>query len=166
MSSMKGGNSDNNRSDLDKNNILKPTFNTLTEDGHKAFEACHTNLEVLFLSRCEVTRHGTVLKHNTLIVCHKPKVIPEVQPDPSPSHNDIQFMINFALEWQAKSTDELLHRLIEERDRKKLGSTSVNPSSSSCTVSFTQTNPHTCGTSMGDATMPNSFVQPVNHFHS
>jgi hypothetical protein len=37
-SSMKGGNSGTNRSDLDKNNILKPTFDTLTEEGRKAFE--------------------------------------------------------------------------------------------------------------------------------
>jgi hypothetical protein len=36
---MKGGNSDHNRSNLDKDNILKPTFNTLTEEGRKAFEA-------------------------------------------------------------------------------------------------------------------------------
>jgi hypothetical protein len=28
---MKGGNSDNNESDLDKGNILKPTFDTLME---------------------------------------------------------------------------------------------------------------------------------------
>jgi hypothetical protein len=36
---MKGKNSSTNRSDLDKNNILKPTFNTLTEEGRKVFEA-------------------------------------------------------------------------------------------------------------------------------
>jgi hypothetical protein len=54
-SSMKGGNSGNNRSDLDKNNILKPTFNTLMEEGHKVFEAYHANLEELFLSRYEMT---------------------------------------------------------------------------------------------------------------
>jgi hypothetical protein len=53
---MKGGNSSHNGSDLDKGNILKPTFNTLTEEGHKAFEAYLTNLEDLFLSHCEVTR--------------------------------------------------------------------------------------------------------------
>jgi type II secretory pathway component PulM len=29
-------------------------------------------------------------------------------------------MINFVLERQAKSNDELMHRLIEERDRKNL----------------------------------------------
>jgi hypothetical protein len=52
---MKGGNSSHNGSDLDRGNILKPTFNTLTEEGHKAFEAYHANLEELFLSHCEVT---------------------------------------------------------------------------------------------------------------
>jgi hypothetical protein len=56
MSSMKGGNSDNNGSDLDKDNILRPTFDTLTEEGHKAFKAYIAYLRELFLSRCEVTR--------------------------------------------------------------------------------------------------------------
>jgi hypothetical protein len=46
-------------------------------------------------------------------------------------------MINSALEMQAKSIDELLRRLIEERDGKKLDATSVNPSSSTYVVSFT-----------------------------
>jgi uncharacterized protein YpiB (UPF0302 family) len=45
---MKGGNSDNNRSDFDKSNILK-------EEGHKAFKDYRANLEELFLSHCEVT---------------------------------------------------------------------------------------------------------------
>jgi hypothetical protein len=60
-SSIKGGNSGNNGSDLDKGNILKPTFDTLTEEGHKVSEAYHANLKALFLSHCEVTRQGTVL---------------------------------------------------------------------------------------------------------
>jgi hypothetical protein len=55
-SSMKGGNSDTNGSDLDKKNIIKPTFNTLTEESHKAFEAYRANLAELFLLRCEVTQ--------------------------------------------------------------------------------------------------------------
>jgi ssRNA-specific RNase YbeY (16S rRNA maturation enzyme) len=101
-----------------------------------------------------------------LIVFNKPEVIPEVRPDPSPSHNDIQCMIDFALERQAKSTDELLRRLIEERDRKKLNVTSVNPSSYTCAVSFTQTHPHTSGASAGGTSMPNPSAQPMNHFHS
>jgi hypothetical protein len=44
-SSMKGGNSGTNRSDIDKNNIIKPTFDTLIEEGCKTFEACRANLE-------------------------------------------------------------------------------------------------------------------------
>jgi hypothetical protein len=136
------------------------------EEGRKTFEDYLTDLRELFLSRCEVTRQGTVLRDTTLIVFNKPEVIPEVRPDPSPSHNDIQAMINSTLERQAKSANELLRRLIKERDKKKIDATSVNPSSSTCTVSFTQTNPHTSGPSVGDTFMPNPLAQPVNHFHS
>jgi hypothetical protein len=140
---------------IDKGNILKPTFDTLTEEGHKAFEAYRANLEELFLSRCEVMWQGTVLLDTTPIVFNKPEVIPEVQPNTSSSHNDIQVVINSALERQAKSTDEQLRRLIEERDGKKFDTTSINPSSSTCIVSFTQTNPHISGESTGGTSMPN-----------
>jgi hypothetical protein len=116
---MKGENSGTNGSYLNKNNILKPTFDTLTKKGHKAFEAYRANLEQLFLSHCEVTRHGTVLNDTTPIVFHKHELIPEVRLDPSPSHNDIQYMINYTLERQARSTSELLRGLIEERNGKK-----------------------------------------------
>jgi hypothetical protein len=79
-------------------------------------------------------------------------------------------MINTALVRQVKSTDELLCRLIEERDGKKLDATSVNPSSSSssstCAVSFTQTNSYLSGASVGGASLPNPSAQPVNHFHN
>jgi hypothetical protein len=57
---MKGGNYGNNGSDLD-NNILKLTFDTLIEEGRKAFEAYLADLEELFLSRCKVAQQGTVL---------------------------------------------------------------------------------------------------------
>jgi hypothetical protein len=70
------------------------------------------------------------------------------------------------LERQAKNTDELLCTLVEERDRKKLDTTSVNPSSFICVVSFTQTNLHTSGASVGGTLMPNPSAQSVNHFHS
>jgi hypothetical protein len=113
-----------------------------------------------------VTRHGTVLKDTAPIVFDKPKVIPEVGPDPSPSHSDIQVMINSVLERQAKNTDGLVHRLIEERDGKKLDATSVNPSSSICIVSFAQTNSHISGASVGDTSMPHPSVEPVNHFYN
>jgi hypothetical protein len=67
---------------------------------------------------------------------------------------------------QAKSTDELLRRLIEELDGKKLDAASTNPSSSTCAISFTQTNPNTSGPLAGSTAMPNPSAQPVNHFHS
>jgi hypothetical protein len=120
MSSMKGGNFGSNRSNLNKGNIIKPTFDTLMEEGRQAFEAYITDLRELFLSCCEVTRQGIIPWDTTPIVFHKPEVIPKVRPDPSPSHNDIQFMINSMLERQAKSTDKLLRRLIEERDGKNM----------------------------------------------
>jgi hypothetical protein len=73
MSSMNSENSGNNRSDLDKGNILKPTFDTLMEEGRKAFKAYHANLEELFISCGEVMQHGTILKDTTSIVFNKPK---------------------------------------------------------------------------------------------
>jgi hypothetical protein len=104
---MKGGNSGHNEFELDMGNILKPTFDTLTEEGRKAFKVYRVNLKELFLSRCEVTWQGTVLKDTTPIIFTKLDVIPEVRPNPSPSLNDVQNMINSALERQAKSTDKL-----------------------------------------------------------
>jgi hypothetical protein len=113
-----------------------------------------------------VTRQGTIFKDATPIIIRKAKVIPEVWPDPLPSLNEVQCMINSTLERQEKSTDKLLCRLIEERDGKKLETTSVNPSSSSYTVSFIQTNPQISDTLVDAATMPNSLAKPMNHFHS
>jgi hypothetical protein len=117
-------------------------------------------------SCCEVRWYGTVLNDTTPIVFHMSEVIPEIRPDPSPSCNDIQYMINSVLERQAKSINELLRMLIEERDGKKHDATSVNVSSSTCAVSFTQTNPHISGPSTGGMSMPNPSTQSVNHFHS
>jgi hypothetical protein len=42
---MNSENSDTNEFDLDKSNIFKPTFDTLTEMGHKAFETYRTDFE-------------------------------------------------------------------------------------------------------------------------
>jgi hypothetical protein len=117
---MKGGNSSNNGSNIEKGNILKPTFNTLMEEGHKAFKAYLADLEGLFHLCCKLMRQGIVLKDTTPIIFNKPEIIPEVRPNPSPSLNHVQVMINSALEKQAKSTDELLHRFIEERDGKNM----------------------------------------------
>jgi hypothetical protein len=111
-SAMKGGNSGTNGSNLDKNNILQPTFDTMMEEGRKVYKAYHVTLKELFLSRCEVTWQGTVLRDTMPIIFHKPEVTPEVWPGPSPSCNDIQSMINSMLERQTKNTDKLLRRLI------------------------------------------------------
>jgi hypothetical protein len=75
-------------------------------------------------------------------------------------------MIDSALERQVKCTDELLRKLIEERDEKRHDATKVNPSSFTCAVSFTETNSHTSGLSAGGTSMPNPSAQPMNHFHS
>jgi hypothetical protein len=79
---MKGGNSSNNGFDLDKGNILKPTFDTLMEEGRRAFKAYLTDLTELFLLCCEVMQQGTVLQDTTLIIFNKPEVTPDVRPDP------------------------------------------------------------------------------------
>jgi hypothetical protein len=112
-----------------------------------------------------VTRQGTVLRNTTPIIFHKAEVTPELQPNPSPSRNDIQSMINSTLDRQAKSTNGLLRRLIEERDGKKPDNIHVNPSSSSYAINFDRTNPQASDTSVGGTTIPNPSVQPVNHFH-
>jgi hypothetical protein len=74
-------------------------------------------------------------------------------------------MINATLERQAKSSDELMHRLIEEWDSKKLVDSNVIPSSS-CTFNFAQRNPQPSGTSVGGTSQPNPSVQSMNQFYS
>jgi hypothetical protein len=95
---MKGGNSSINGPDLDKNNIIKPTFGTLTEEGRKAFGAYCANLEEIFLSRYEMIGQGGILKDTMPIIICKAGVTPEVRPNPLPALNDIQSMINSTLE--------------------------------------------------------------------
>jgi hypothetical protein len=103
-------------------------------------------------------RQGVILKDTSLIIIRKAEITPEVQPNPSLSLDIVQSMINSTFERQAKSSDELVRRFIEERDGKKLAD--------SCAVSFAQTNPQTSGTSVDDTTMPSPSVEPMNHFHS
>jgi hypothetical protein len=112
-------------------------------------------------------QQGAILKDTTSIIIHNAEVTSEVRPNPLSSLNDVQSMTNSTLERQVKSTNELLCRLIEEWEGKKLDNSSVNPSSSSssCAVSFAQTNPQTSGTSADGATMPNPSAQSMNHFH-
>jgi hypothetical protein len=58
---MKKGSSGVNRSDLDKNNIIKPTFDTLMEEGPKALKGHCADLEELFYSHYEVIWQGVVV---------------------------------------------------------------------------------------------------------
>jgi hypothetical protein len=48
------------------------------------------------------------------IIIRKADVTLEVRPNPPLSLEDVQSMINFVLQRQAKSSDELMRRLIEE----------------------------------------------------
>jgi hypothetical protein len=54
------------------------------------------------------------------IIIRKDEVTPEVRFDPSLSLNDVKSMINCTLEGKTKSSDELMHRLIEESAKKIL----------------------------------------------
>jgi hypothetical protein len=116
--------------------------------------------------RYEVTRQGIVVKDTTPIVFTKHEVIPKVRPNPSLSLNDVQNTNNSALERHAKSTDELLCRLIEEWDGKRHDNSNVKPSSSTSTVDFAQINPHTSAPSVGSTSLPNPSAQPMNHLNS
>jgi hypothetical protein len=109
---------------------------------------------------------GGVLKDAASIIIRKVKVTPEVWPNPPLSLDDVQSMINSMLERQAKSSDKLVRRLIEEQDGKKLVDSNVNPSPSSYVVNFTQINSQTSGTSVAGTTIPNPSTQPMNHFQS
>jgi hypothetical protein len=53
---MKKGSSGTTGSDLDKKNIIKSTFDTMTEEGHKALKSYHANLDEFFYSCYEVMR--------------------------------------------------------------------------------------------------------------
>jgi hypothetical protein len=161
-SSMKKGSFDVNGFNLDKNNIIKPT---LTEEDRKVLETYRADLDELFYSCYEVTRQGLVLKDTSPIIIRKAEVTLEVWFNPSLSLDDVQSMNNSTLERQVKSSDELVCRLIEEWDGKKLVNSNVNHSSS-CAVNFAQANPETSCTLAGGTTMPNPSAQPMNHFNS
>jgi hypothetical protein len=137
---------------LNKDNIIKPTFDNLTEEDHKALEAYRREVDELLFSCYEATRQGLIQKDTMPIVIRKAEVTPKVRSNPSLSINNVQVLINSMLERQAKSSDELMHRLIEEQDGKKLADSNMHPSSSYCTVNFAQTNSHPSGTSTGGTT--------------
>jgi hypothetical protein len=75
---MKVGNSGNNGFNLDKNNIIKTTFDILTEEGRKALEAYRVDLEELFYSRYKMRWQGAILKDAASIIICKAEVTPDV----------------------------------------------------------------------------------------
>jgi hypothetical protein len=85
---MKKGGSDVNESDLDKNNIIKSTFDTLTEEDRKILKTYRIDLHELFYSCYEVTRQGLILKDTASIIIRKAEVTPEVRPNQSLSLDD------------------------------------------------------------------------------
>jgi hypothetical protein len=53
---LKKGGPDTNGSDINKDNIIKPTLDQLTEEDRKALEAYHKQVDELFFSHEKVTR--------------------------------------------------------------------------------------------------------------
>jgi hypothetical protein len=92
----------------------------LLEEDCKELEAYCEEVDELFLSCNEVTRQGLIQKDAAPIVICKAEVTPEVRSNPLLSLDNVQSIVNSALERQVKSSDELMHRLIEEWDGKKL----------------------------------------------
>jgi hypothetical protein len=90
----------------------------LSEEDDKVLEAYHKEVDEIFLSHYEVPWQGLIQKDAVPINIRKSKVTPEVRSNPSLSLDDVQVMINSALERQAKSSNKMMHRLIEERDGK------------------------------------------------
>jgi hypothetical protein len=136
-SSMKKGDPSTNESDLNKKNIIKPTLDNLSEEDHKVLKAYYKEVDEIFLSRYEVTRQGLIMRDVSPITIFKCEVTPEVKSNPSLTLDDVQVLINFALERQVKSSNGMMHRLIEERDGKKFIDPNVHDFSSSCGVNFT-----------------------------
>jgi hypothetical protein len=91
----------------------------------------------------------------------KSEVTSEVRSNPSLSLDDVQVIINSVLERQAKSSNELIHRLIEERDGEKLVDSNVH-TSSSCTINFAQNNSQPSGTLAGGTSQPHPSAKPMN----
>jgi hypothetical protein len=141
---MRKGDPNTNGSDLNMN-IVKPTLDHLFEKDCKALEAYHKEVDEIFLSHYEVTRQGLIQKDAASINFCMSEVTPKVRSNPSLSLDDVQVMINYALERQAKSSNEMMCRLIEERDGKEFVDPNVHVSSSSCGVNFAQTNHQSSG---------------------
>jgi hypothetical protein len=94
-----------NGSDLIKYNIIKPTLDHLLEEDRKALEDYHKDVDEIFLSRYEVTRQGLIQKDVESINIRKSEITLNVWSNFSLSLDDVQVMINSALESRAKSNN-------------------------------------------------------------
>jgi hypothetical protein len=162
---MKNGDPDTNGSHLDNDNIIKHTLDHLSEEDRKTLETYH-EVDKIFLLRHKVTRQGLIQKYAASINIRKSEVTPEVQSNLSLSIDDVQVMINFALDRQAKSINELKRRLIEERNDKKLLDSNVHASSYFCAINFAQTNHQSSDTLASGTSQSNPSAQLMNHFYT
>jgi cytolysin (calcineurin-like family phosphatase) len=75
---MKKGVPGANESDLNKDNIIKPTLDYLSEEGQKALEVYHREVDDIFLSPYKVTRYVLIQKDAAPINICNSEVTPEV----------------------------------------------------------------------------------------
>jgi hypothetical protein len=134
-STMKKEDLSTNGFDLNKSNIIKPTLYNLLEEDRKVLEDYHKEVDEMFLPRYDVTRQGFVKRDDVLVTIRKSEVTPKVKSDPWLSLDDVQVMINSTLERSVKSSNEMMCRLIEERNGKKFVDPNIHASSSSSSSS-------------------------------
>jgi hypothetical protein len=82
-SSMKKGDPSTNGSNLNKNNIIKPTLDHLSEEDRKALKAYHKKVNENFLLHYKVIRQGLVQRDASSIGIRKSEVTPKVRSNPS-----------------------------------------------------------------------------------
>jgi hypothetical protein len=75
---MKKGDPSTNGSNLNKNNIIKPTLDHLSEEDRKALKAYHKKVNENFLLHYKVIRQGLVQRDASSIGIRKSEVTPKV----------------------------------------------------------------------------------------
>ena len=98
-------------------------------------------------------------------VVYTSQVNPQVT-SPAPSIESIQALIDATLGWLAKASDQLMRRLLEERDGKQDVDAHVSVSSSSGGSYVAPTNNPPSVTSAGSVPPLNTQTQPTGHYHS
>jgi len=106
-----------------------------------------------------------VQKESEPFVVYRSQVPPQVTA-PTHSLESIQSMIDTALDRQARASNELMRRLIEERDGKKVADNHANVSSPSGDFHVPQTENPPSVTSVGSAPQAHPQTQPTSHYHS